>query len=60
VGGEASIYFDPHSVDGLKAALKTADGLDNLEYSALVAANLSRFSWARSAGELAELYRSLS
>lgn len=60
VGGEASIYFDPRSVDDLMAALETVDGLDAARHSARVADNLARFSWTRSAGELVELYQSLS
>lgn len=60
VGGEASVYFDPGSVEELMAALEMIENLDSEEHSIRTARNLARFSWARSAGRLVELYESLS
>lgn len=60
VGGEASVYFDPDSVDDLIEALHEVDAMNRDDFLNRARANISRFSWESSAEKLLEIYRSVS
>lgn len=60
VGGDAALYFDPRSVDGIAAALVRVAGLAEGERAALVArgrARAAQFTWRRFKERTAEAFR---
>ena len=62
VAGEAALLVDPLDTDDLAAALTAAVDDQALRARLLTAAGaqLARFSWERTAGELTDIYRALA
>jgi len=57
VGGDAALYFDPHSTDELFTRLNEAISCDRGSVIVKGLANCARFSWERTTKGLVELYK---